>query len=361
MQFLLGGYMNHLLLLVLPLFALATERVRPPEQLLREGYLPVVPSVSAEKAPLPLRHSLPWPVRFQDESHTIGNSMAQFQPFDNPPYFHGGCDLRTKAGEQIITPVGGTLEAGHYSYSTNPDGSMTKYWKPWPQSGSATYFEVAVVDASGIRYEFHHVSRSSLPPSIVAQLDSPNPRVEAGTYLGNVIRWMGGDYHHVHYNVILPNGTRVNPEYVSQLLPDNLSPELKSVYAIDARGNSSLVSDGQNVQGVKEFVARVIDRQDGNVYEHPPVYAAIQFLSGEKFEWDFRQTLTKEGGFPVLNQFFLASLTDPRGGRQRTEGGYGTGQSLIRLPVPQGARGLFEIQIGDMAGNLSIMRGSLLP
>lgn len=349
------------LLLLLPFAATASERIRSPEQLLREGYLPWSPSNFTEKATLPDPHSLSWPVAFQDETHTIGNSMAQFQPFDNPPYFHGGCDLRTKAGEKIFTPVGGKLEAGHYSYSTNPDGSMTKYWKPWPEQGSATYFEVAVVDAQGIRYEFHHVARNSLPSEIVAQLNGPNPRVEAGVYLGDVIRWVGNGYHHVHYNVILPNGIRVNPEYVSTLLQDNLAPEVKTIYGIKNNGETFIFSEGQPVADVKEFVVRVIDKKNSNIYEHPPTFASIQFENGATFTWDFRQTLTQSGIFPQLREFFLSSIADPRGGRHRTEGGYGIGQSLIRLPVPTGAKGLFRISVKDIAGNQTSSIGSVLP
>ncbi|HXT01287.1 MAG TPA: hypothetical protein VN915_11470, partial [Elusimicrobiota bacterium] len=147
-----------LLLSVLASASRADERVRPASVLLREGYKPAA-SFAAEAAPasaaLPAEHSLSWPVRFQDAEHTLGNVMNQFQPFGDP-YYHGGDDLRVDAGAGVSAPVAGRLEAGAYSYAARADGSLEKYWKPWPQTGDPTYFEVAVVSDEGLRYEFHH-------------------------------------------------------------------------------------------------------------------------------------------------------------------------------------------------------------
>jgi hypothetical protein len=95
-------------LLLLPVLlspARADERVRPAAVLLREGYKPVA-RISVPRGPLPPAHALAWPVRFQDPEHTLGNVMAQFQPFGDP-YYHGGDDLRVNAGADIAAPVGG--------------------------------------------------------------------------------------------------------------------------------------------------------------------------------------------------------------------------------------------------------------
>lgn len=345
---------------LLPFPVFADENIRPAGELIAEGYLPVTQvEILGQKSPgLPTQHSLPWPVQFHSAEYSLGNSMAQFQPFNNPPYWHGGADLRTQAGEKIFSPVSGKLEAGHYGYSTNPDGSMTKHWKPWPQKGDAMYFEVAVITEDGLRYEFHHVNRASLPEEIVQSLNSENPTVTAGAHLGNVIRWRAGNYHHVHYNVILPDGTRINPEFVSTLIPDSLPPEILSVYAIQQDGKVMNLAPGSRVTGIREFVIRTQDRQNDNVYVHPPVYAGLLFENGMRFEWDFRRTLTTAAGtFPAIWDFFLSSINDPKGGRQKTEGGYGTGQSLIRLPKPEGAEGPFRIELKDIAGNTSEVQG----
>ena len=97
---------------------------------------------------------------------------------------------------------------------------------PWPREGDDLYFEVAVVADSGVRYEFHHVDRASLPVGIATLLNAGGGRVEAGTLLGHAITWPDGDYHHIHYNLVLPSGTRINPEFVSPLLADHRAPEI---------------------------------------------------------------------------------------------------------------------------------------
>ncbi len=349
-----------LAILVFFVTAHANENIQPREELLRRGYKPVSSfPFSADNLPAP--HSLPWPVAFQDSAHTVGNAMAQYQPFGDP-YFHGGCDLRTSSYAPITAPASGKLEAGHYGYSTNADGSMTKFWKPWPQEGDATYFEVAVVGDEGTRYELHHVSRPRLPAEIVNLLNRGGGRVEKGTLLGQVIYWPGGDYHHTHYNIILPSGVRVNPEFASPLLPDTLAPELRSAWAMMENGQVADFGNGAFDVAPKEFVVAVIDRQNNNVYEHPPAYARLRFESGAETLWDFRATLTAPGGnFPPIWSFFMRRLRGPDGKLHETEGGYGEGQSLVRLAVPAGANGPFTIEIGDVAGNITRKAGNISP
>ncbi len=346
-----------LLLAALHPSARADERIRPAQVLLREGYKPVGVVHGASVASLPPAHALAWPVRFQDAAHTIGNAMAEFQPFGSP-YYHGGDDLRVEAGADILAPVGGKLEAGAYSYAQHPDGSLEKFWKPWPQEGDPTYFEVAVVAESGLRYEFHHVDRDTLPAAIVAKLDAGGRTVAQGELLGHAINFPVAGYNHVHYNIVLPDGTRVNPEYASTLLPDHLAPAVLHAFAVLPSGEVRGFGDGR-FSAVKEFVVHAVDKQDDNVYEHPPVYALLKFESGAKTLWDFRQTLSSaQGAFPPLWDFFLESISSPDGDFS-TEGGYGMGASLIRLKVPENASGAFTIEIGDMAGNVSTLRGTL--
>ena len=342
------------------MIASANERVLPAAQLLKEGYRRVSLTSQATNPAIPTAQSLAWPVDFQDEAHTVANAMAQFQPFDNPPYFHGGCDLRVEADAAVRAPVAGKLEAGHYSYATRADGSMEKFWMPWPQQGSEMYFEVAVVADDGIRYEFHHVNRENLPAGIVAMLNRGGGRVEKGALLGHAIYWPDGDYHHIHYNLVMPNGVRINPEFVSPLLPDHQAPELKSAYARLASGKLVNFGDGKFAERVTEFLVVTLDRLDAGPYEHPVSVAKLRLENEAESGWDFRQTLTTaEGRFPVLDQFFMKSLRTPDGRTLRTEGGYGTGQSIVRLAVPAGATGSFRLVLEDISGNASSLSGML--
>ena len=350
-----------LLSLSLSQHALANERIRPRNILLQEGYKEVQQHSLQSLSPMdePAAHSLNWPVKFQDSEHSLANAMAEFQPFGSP-YFHGGCDLRVEAAANIIAPVSGKLEAGHYSYNQNADGSLTKFWKPWPQEGDPNYFEVAVVAPSGIRYEFHHTNSSTLPDTIVKMLNEGGGQVEKGTLLGHAIYWPDGDYHHIHYNVILPDGTRMNPEYVSPLVEDHVAPTVSGAYAVLANGKTIDFQHQKLLERPSYFAVAVIDKNDKNVYEHPASFAQILFQNGASFEWDFRKTLTtKTGSFPRLWDFFVRSLTTPTGEVLETDGGYGLGLSIIRLNLPFNAKGPFTITISDIAGNSTLITGEL--
>lgn len=345
MKPLLGSLTVLAILLSLPSYA--DEDIRPRSELLSEGFEPVQhePPRGAPTHPY-APHSLPWPVAFADADHTMGNVMAQFQPFDDPPYFHGGIDIRVVTSAPVQAPVSGWLEAGHYSYATRPDGSMEKYWKPWPQTGNATYFEVAIVSAEGIRFELHHMNRSRLPADIVAKLNQGRTWIEAGTVLGYAVPF-SYDYNHIHYNVVLPDGIRLNPEFLSPLVPDTEAPHILAS-RVDLQAG--------------EIVIATYDSLGRGPYQHPPTAGQLRFeTSGLQSGWDFTEALVDGlGQFPNLpGHFHIDSLTFPNGETYATEGGYGDGISLIRLPIPTGARGAYRIEVRDAAGNRTEVKGSL--
>lgn len=334
------------------------EPIEDSSVLLKQGFeLSYTPPASA-KLNLPAEHSLAWPVLFQDQAHSLGNSMAEYQPYGTP-YWHGGCDLRVDEGADVKAPVAGRIEAGHYSYAMKPDGSKDKYWKPWPQTGSDTYFEVAVIADDGTRYEFHHVNRQTLPQRIVDLLNAGGGRVEAGELLGHAIRWADGVYHHIHYNVIAPGGVILNPEYFSQLIPDHQKPAVRGVYAVMSSGQVKEFGNGEFSERPAEFVVAVSDNKDVNTYVQPPSRAELKFASGEKSGWDFRFALSQAGGvFPALFDFYAKSIRTPQG-VLKTSGGYGVGLSLVRLKVPAGVVGEFTIEVGDAADNTTEFKGRL--
>lgn len=344
--------------------AWADERTAPAAQLLAEGYQPqitrsLITNLQRDRNILrSIRaHEFAWPVAFASASETLGNVMAQFQPFDNPAYWHGGIDIRTQTAFELRTPVGGRIEAGHYSYSTNADGSMTKFFKPWPASGLATYFEVAVIRDDGLRFEYHHVDRARLPQAIISMLNRGGARVDAGTELGFAVPF-SASYTHIHYNVILPSGVRVNPEYLSTLIPDHFAPQIIAAAAVMRSGRTEPLT-APLTETPAEFIIATIDKLDLGPYEHPPAAARVIFENGVETLWDFRQSLTdSDGTFPVLSEYFLDKIT-LAGRTFRTTGGYGTGLSLVRLKTPVGAAGKFSIALVDQSGNASQVLGSL--
>ena len=308
-------------------------------------------------------HALEWPVQFEDSRHSVGNSMLEFQSYGQGPYFHGGCDLRVAAHAPLKTPVAGRIEAGHYGYSNNPDGSMKKHWKPWPAPGDTTYFEIAVITDDGYRFEYHHMDEKHIAPEVLRILKSGNKdsEIAAGSYLGDTLAWPGGDYHHTHYNIITPSGVRLNPEFYSSELEDKVPPVIHRILASKG-GRTSEFGTGEFAQAPDFFAIATNDHLGATVYEHPPVYVSFQPEQGDGFAWDFRERLIGPAGtFPGIWSFFIESIQAPNGERLATEGGYGTGVSIIRLPVPKSAKGNFTIEVSDLAGGTVNVRGSIRP
>jgi hypothetical protein len=359
------------LALAQPSLTLADEPYQNSQIWESQGYLPIqsdsLDRVDRSEADTEDRNSRPWqpnsliwPVEFQDPQHSLGNSMAEFQSYGSGPYYHGGLDLRVVAGAEVRTPVSGRIEAGHYGYSNRPDGSSTKYWRPWPASGSRTYFEVAVITDDGYRFEFHHMDEDQLAPDVLTILRKGSGKINAGATLGRTIPWPDGVYHHLHYNILAPSQTQLNPEYYSPLIDDHLAPEILEAFAIQQNGAVTSFSSGVFRQRPAYFALVCLDHQDHNVYDHPPAHLKLEFDEGEGFSWDFRERLTDSNGrFPPIWDFFIESLLTPVGTTLRTEGGYGIGQSIIRVPVPSTSRGGFTLTVADLAGNKSLLRGRI--
>ena len=307
--------------------------------------------------------SLDWPVAFEGPESTMGNTMAQFQRYGGgSPYFHGGCDLRTRAGEKVLAPVSGRLEAGHYSYAQRPDGNLEKFMKPWPETGEALYFELSIVDDRGFRFEFHHVDRASLPASIVRKLnESFNPRVEKGEWIGNVVEWPvagagGKPYHHLHYNIIDPQGVRLNPEHYSFGLSDSNAPEIHGVYV-----RNSITRFFDRADGVlavdSEVVVAATDQRKPNLYTHTPPRVQWQWNDAgdeeQKLGWNFLEALlTQEGFTPDIRQVFASEIRTSEGQRLQTQGDYSNNFFLFRMPkLPMRVGQSLELIVQDQAGN----------
>ena len=382
--FVFQRFFQILVLVGFPLFLLqaqANERIQPRKLLLQQGYRQVqFPTQALQSAKLRLAQkdpsppaSLSWPVSFEDASHSMGNNMLQFQSYGDLPYFHGGCDLRTAKGAEVRSPVAGRLEAGHYSYDTNPDGSMTKFFKSWPEQGEDLYFEVAVITEAGFRYEFHHIDRESLPTEIIQMLTVGGGKISVGQTLGYVAEWpvagVGGKYyHHTHYNIVGPTGVRYNPEYFSKTLADQKAPRIFGVFAVDQNGLGTPLENGGRapLPMPSEFVVATTDQRELNVYTQAPPFLKLSFApslpSGIHYrrietQWDFRsRLLDAKGNFPQLWDVFKKSLVLPTGIELKTEGNYKANFFLFRLKVPPGGFGPFEIQVQDAAGNSSFFR-----
>ncbi|MBI3556239.1 MAG: peptide-methionine (S)-S-oxide reductase MsrA [Deltaproteobacteria bacterium] len=345
----------------------ADELLLSRAQLAQQGFGPVANQMAlAPSAPDYAAHSLPWPVPFEDAHHTIGNVMTQFQDYGGGAYYHGGDDLRVQDLEWVTAPITGKLEAGHYGYNTNADGSNTKFWKAWPQTGDHMYFEVALIDEQGYRFELHHIDRDSLPAEIVAALNAGGGTIAKGTRLGRVVHWPNSDtddtiYNHTHYNIVAPDGIHLNPEHYSALIGDNLPPDVSQIYAVGADGRATEFGDGRLSNRPDEVVVVASDKLGENIYTHTPAYSRVVFENGAEQVWDFRERLaTADGKFPPIWEFLRESLTTPSGEVLRTQGDYSSRSFLLRLRLPKDAHGKFRVEIGDATGNVTVRNGEVL-
>lgn len=348
--------------------AAANELILPLEVFQSKGYVPV-PQPTAkrdmQKNKTEMPTQMPWPVVFADAVHTVAQGYVDFQDYgDEYPYFHGGCDLRSAANSDVVATVTGTLEGGFYGYTNNADGSMVKQWQAWNGSPRRdAYFELAIVTDDGYRFEYHHVDSEKLPASTVQALNKGHVRIQAGTVIGKVNGWAFSfqNYSHIHYNIVRPDGMRVNPEYYSVATADHTAPVIQAVYGLDSRGQAIEIHEGDNIPGtITEIVVATTDKHDKDAYMQTPTFASIEFDGGHNFSWDFRQFLTTaDGQFPPIWSVFKKELRLSNGIRKITSGQYGKGLFLMRLPVLATDHGGFTITIGDTAGNKSTVRGNL--
>ncbi len=305
-------------------------------------------------------NQLAWPFEHPFKDGFIGNNSAQYQPYETPAY-HGGSDMVLENDSWMYAPVSGLLEAGHYAYTDNPDGSKIKHWKAWPQTGSATYFEVAVIDSNGNRFELHHVDRSTLPQDIIEGLNKGNFKVQAGVKVGRVLGWSTPfHYDHVHVNVIDQEGTWYNPEHFFQLLPDTISPKCR-VMAMYKNNKTAWVEPGFKISSdIANFIAVVSDQKLNNDFSQVPQYFELKFQEGGLFFWDFRKTLTSsDASFADFRQVYAGATKLPTGQTMRQPGDfYPRGvQFMVKLPIPTNTgNGSFQILVQDMAGNKCIVK-----
>lgn len=350
--------------------ASASELVLPREKLKALGLKPTIrgPAPKAAEKSLPARNTL-WPVTFKSTAHSIAQNYVQHQNYGDGQYYHGGCDLRAEPRSWAVAPISGTLEAGYYGYETQIDGQDVKWWKPWNGRPTASlYFEVAVTDENGFRYELHHVDPLTLPANVVQLLNESlrtgtPARVEAGMRLALVSKWPT-EYDHVHYNIVRSDGVRVNPEFVSQTIPeitDTVAPHLIGVFAITGSGRTLDVAENSRLpRDTVELVVATTETRNGNAYVQTPPFFELAFASGEKSGWDFRQWLGDASGAWIdIRRVFLNEIRTPTQGRLRNSGNYGEGQFLVRIPVPSRAHGAFTLTVGDTVGNSAVRSATI--
>src|SRR5258705_6847821 len=87
----------------------------------------------------------PWPFAPTDQPSPVSNLMEDWQDFHSTPYFHAGLDIRADAGTDVHSCTAGTV----VNVDNYPPGGALKW-------------EVAVLDANGYVWQYHHLSQPTI-------------------------------------------------------------------------------------------------------------------------------------------------------------------------------------------------------
>ena len=344
----------------------ADELIMSLDEAREAGYRPVEYNKIKLFAPycVSSQQILDWPFEsFYEKSH-MGNNFAQYQPYGKPGYHLGG-DMILSEGSSMYAPVDGRLEAGHYGYTDLDNGDRIKQWKPWPETGHEAYFELAVIDKNGMRFEFHHVDRNSLPANIVDGLNSGSIFVKKGTPLGKVYDWSFTSihYHHVHLNVIDQQGVYYNPESFFKLIPDTIPPDVKVLVEYESGQTRWLEDQPISAAGpVKNIIVSGVDYKNNSEYFQAPLFIELLYGQNKVAELDFRLNIVQENGeFADIRNVYPQQIILPDGTIARQNRGFypNEGTFYLALSVPSDAQGSFKLNVKDIAGNASVFSGEL--
>ncbi|MBY0383976.1 hypothetical protein K2X05_02365 [bacterium] len=314
--------------------------------------------------------NLPFPIDLRFDTDQFGAVMHQFQDWTSPPYFHAGIDIRGELHQEVYSPVFGRIEAGYYSYTDSFDGRSDKFFLPYmdvvrgkgvPPWGEL-YFEIAIIDPNGYRYEFHHIDAKTLPDTIIAKISSGGS-VAPGEFVGSLVEWprklFDHVYHHVHYNVISPDGVYLNPFKVSEAVVDSISPEIVNIYATQkARCGTAyrrLVPHNEEISMVTEddlLVVEAFDQIQQGLARHMPAIIRADFENAPSFSWNFSEALIlPNGDHPNITKIYLYYLCDEKDWLQNATKSF---RFYIQIPLPKNYSGPVGITVTDDAGNSSL-------
>lgn len=344
--------------------AFADELILTKKEAREQGYRPKRWGYPMASVYVPYKQNLPWSFENPYNGSPMGNSYNQYQPYELPGY-HQGCDMIQESGSRIFSPIDGRLEAGHYGYTLEENGDRVKQWKPWPAQGNSTYFEVAIIDSFGNRFEYHHVNRDSLPQEIVNQLNNnKEPMVKKGQPLGTVINWFTSfQYHHFHVNVYDAQGTTINPESIFQLIPDSRPPQVQFL-AVYKNGKTEWVSEGAKISAanIDAFVITGADEKDAHEYVQAPVYVEISQDNKILGSLDFRNRLyDSKNSFLDIRDIYPEVLQLPNGQKLKQMSDFyplhGVKFNLLLKVNGPTVGQPFTIKVADMAGNITQVTG----
>jgi hypothetical protein len=350
-----------------------------PQELAKWGFKKFVPAPSLSAlsiGPAPTPQNLPLPMDLKFSSEQFGAVINQFQDWTSPAYFHAGIDIRGEQNQDVIAPVSGRLEGGYYSYVDEVDGRSTKYFLPLREvlDGKAqppwgkSYFEIAITDGNGFRFELHHVDPDLLTESIKTRI-LENQFVAAGEVVGQLVVWnrylLGVRFHHLHYNIVSPDGIYLNPFALSEPINDTIAPQIVALYSPILPGPCGTsfprldpANDLSKLANKGYLVLEAFDQIFGGRESLAPAMLRADFDGQKPFLWDFTQALELPSGQrPNISKMHLYYLCTDKGSLQPASR---SNHFYYIIPLPAGYSGNVRVTVTDQVGNSTSQTATVL-
>ncbi|MBN2489351.1 MAG: M23 family metallopeptidase [Planctomycetes bacterium] len=194
---------------------------------------------------------LAWSFPPTTQPHIVGHAHHSYQNYSSAPesaYFHHGIDIMEPGGTSVYASAGGlVMNLGRYQ-------------------PSSLYFEVAIRDADGFLWEYHHIDETAVPQAVKDAYANKTP-LPAGTLIGKNVVWpvkshYGPYFHHIHLNVKDPDGRYLNGLHFLLKTRDVTLPTLYGIYVVPQGGEAALNRTDEHdvvISGDVDIVVRADD------------------------------------------------------------------------------------------------------
>jgi hypothetical protein len=258
----------------------------------------------------------PWPFSLL----SIGHNMQSFQDYSGSPYWHDGLDIRANQDQPIYAAAGGkVVNIENYIH------------------GNELYWEVAIEDAEGFVWKYHHVSRESMTQEILNAYKNGD-KINEGVLIGNVVRWpvtsFGEVYHHLHLLVVGADGQYVNPFLMMEPLNDNQAPVISKIGL--AKNHKPIT--GTEVKGEHALYLEASDLVLHQKFILPPHKISYRLdQSEEQIVWTFVHLPSGKNDTDYIEDFYMKG----------TCGDYSCRKFYFNLNFsPEKPRGTFNLAAG---------------
>ncbi|MBI4405856.1 MAG: M23 family metallopeptidase [Deltaproteobacteria bacterium] len=229
-----------------------------------------------------------WPVSVL----SIGHTIASYQKYVGSAYFHHGIDIRADAGSPVIASAGGKV--------INIENYVP---------GNPAYWEIAILDAEGFIWQYHHVDRSSIPAAIQDAFKK-GLAIPTGAKLGEVYYWpevtFGERFHHIHLNILGAQKSYLNGFAFLESLDDKVGPQIHEIALVQ---NGKKVK-GNSVSGPYTMAAELSDLILHDKFIVPPHVISFSINGGKKQTvWRFDNLPGGSSNTKYIHDFYLASET----------------------------------------------------